>query len=135
MLEGRESLEQETLRRRGQVNRDASRPSAHYSPLILHFKIPISPDTEHSFALSNLRNQRETRQSPSPPRQEGACGESIQDLTAVRGASAHLFISLVRASRSPPLMPAMYFTSLFLASMSYWLVMAICSMTGEPPPW
>ena len=44
-------------------------------------------------------------------------------------------VLLTSASRSPPLMPAMYFTSFFRASMSYWVVMAICSMIGEPPPW
>jgi len=83
---------------------------------------------------SKFEKSIQTRQCPSLPRQEGAREQSIQHLIAER-ASFYLFISLSNASRSPPLMPAMYFTSLFLASMSYWLVIAICSMTGEPPPW
>lgn len=47
----------------------------------------------------------------------------------------YLPLFLARASRSPPLMPAMYRTTFLRASMSYWEVMAICSMMGEPPPW
>jgi hypothetical protein len=38
------------------------------------------------------------------------------------------------ASRSPPPMPATYLTSFLRDSTSYWVVMAICSMMGEPPP-
>ena len=44
-------------------------------------------------------------------------------------------VVLTIASRSPPLIPAMYLTSFFRDSMSYCVVMAICSMIGEPPPW
>ncbi|MEW5785114.1 MAG: hypothetical protein AB1767_08610 [Bacillota bacterium] len=32
-------------------------------------------------------------------------------------------------------MPAIFRTSSFFDSMSYWEVIAICSITGEPPPW
>jgi hypothetical protein len=44
-------------------------------------------------------------------------------------------VVLTSASRSPPLIPAMYFTSFLRDSMSYCVVIAICSMIGEPPPW
>ena len=44
-------------------------------------------------------------------------------------------VVLTSASRSPLLIPARYATSFFRASISYCVVMAICSMIGDPPPW
>jgi len=41
---------------------------------------------------------------------------------------------LQNTSLSPPLMPAKYFTSFLRDSISYCVVIAICSITGEPPP-
>ncbi len=43
-------------------------------------------------------------------------------------------LCFAKTSRSPPLIPARPRTSFLRDSMSYWVVMAICSMMGEPPP-
>src|SRR4030042_5741790 len=43
-------------------------------------------------------------------------------------------VFLLKTSRSPPLIPAMYFTSFLRDSISYWVVMAICSIIRGARP-
>ena len=59
-----------------------------------------------------------------------SCGTSV-------GSDRAFFCSpfLMNTSGSPPLMPARCLTNFLRDSMSYWVVIAICSMIGEPPPW
>lgn len=108
---------------------DSSLLNTRSLPQQVEYRISLSVEDQQ--VAEKIPARRQYRFDPRPRRsaaQGGSCREGPVRLKDLRNGGFYLLVAL------PVDIPAILRTNSFRSSISYWLVMAICSMIGEPPP-